>query len=254
MKLKKIIKYIERKYNKCLAYEGDPVGLYFANKSKKIERVLVNLDLTMEVIEEAIAKKIDLIIVHHPFTYIGNSEVVAYNAKKKIMCIDNDIAVYVLHTNYDIAYGGMNDILAKHIGLSDIGIIEESTIEYQFMRKGKIKEQSLYQFADYLKELFNVKSVRIIGKDKKIDSVCILGGNGSDSKSMLDAKNENCSVYVTGDLNYESGLFAYEKDVTIIEVPHSIEKVFIDDVVNFLNELDVELFKSEIDTDPFEIY
>ncbi|AYC29599.1 Nif3-like dinuclear metal center hexameric protein [Paenisporosarcina cavernae] len=109
-----------------LAVEGDPVGLEVGQLNRKISNVLVTLDTTEEVIEEAIAKNCNLIISHHPLFYrpIQSIRTDSFQGKVIEKLIKNDITLYTAHTNLDVAQGGVNDLLAEALDLESIELLE----------------------------------------------------------------------------------------------------------------------------------
>lgn len=115
MKLSKLIKNFELFYPTHLASEWDNVGLQIGDINKEVKVILTALEITEDVIDEAIEKNVDLIISHHPLIF-KNIKNLAYNNShnnKIVTLIKNDIAVYAAHTNVDIANNGMNDWLAQ---------------------------------------------------------------------------------------------------------------------------------------------
>lgn len=115
-----IIQLLDQLAPKSLAYDWDKVGLQIGSLSQKIDQVLVTLDVVDEVVDEAIAMNAKLIIAHHPliFNPLKSIQTDTYAGKLIKKLLVNDIAVYVAHTNLDIAKGGVNDLLAAHLQLS----------------------------------------------------------------------------------------------------------------------------------------
>lgn len=124
-----VIQYIEQLAPKQLAMEGDKIGLHVGTLQKPIKKVMVALDVLDEVVEEAIAEGVDLIIAHHavifrPLKHL-RTDLAAGKLYEKL--IKHDIAVYTAHTNLDTAEGGINDWLAEAVGLTDIEVLDEHT-------------------------------------------------------------------------------------------------------------------------------
>lgn len=117
-----VIKNLEQLFPKHLAYDKDPIGLHVGNVNRPLTKTLISLDITMAVVEEAIKIGANLIVAHHPFIYRPLASINTNTPKGKIIeqCIKHDICIYSMHTNFDIAENGMNDCLAKTIGLSNI--------------------------------------------------------------------------------------------------------------------------------------
>lgn len=120
-----IIAEFEKWSPKYLAMEGDPIGLHVGTLNKKIERVLVTLDVNEEVVDEAIAKGAGLIIAHHPpiFRPLKNLQTDFPQGRLMEKLIKADVAVYAAHTNLDVAWGGVNDLLADALGLKNTSVL-----------------------------------------------------------------------------------------------------------------------------------
>jgi len=126
-----IIQLFESWSPKTYALEGDPVGLHIGQLNRPVENVLVTLDVTIEVVQEAIDQNCQLILAHHPPIYrpLKNLRTDTPSGKLMELCIKNDIAVYAAHTNLDVAPGGVNDLLAEALQLQDINVLEETYSE-----------------------------------------------------------------------------------------------------------------------------
>lgn len=117
-----VIKKLEEWFPKQLAYDKDPIGLHIGNVNRPLTKVLVTLDVTQRVVEEAIDKGANLIVAHHPFIYRPLTAINTNTPKGKVveLCLKHDICVYCMHTNFDIADNGMNDCLSQALGLVNI--------------------------------------------------------------------------------------------------------------------------------------
>jgi dinuclear metal center YbgI/SA1388 family protein len=114
-----IIQVFESFSPKNLAMEGDKIGLQIGNLSRKVKNVMIALDVLDEVVEEAIAKDVQLIIAHHPLIFRPLQRITSEDASGRLIekLIKHDIAIYTAHTNLDVAKGGVNDLLADALGL-----------------------------------------------------------------------------------------------------------------------------------------
>ncbi|SJZ71800.1 Nif3-like dinuclear metal center hexameric protein [Selenihalanaerobacter shriftii] len=121
-----VIQLIEELAPKKLAADWDNVGLQVGAYDQRVSKVLVTLDVNRAVMDEAIAKEVDLIISHHPVIFKSLSEVRFDTEIGRIIrsAIKNEINIYVAHTNYDIAKGGLNDLLADKLDLLDVQILQ----------------------------------------------------------------------------------------------------------------------------------
>ncbi|RDE31843.1 Nif3-like dinuclear metal center hexameric protein [Parageobacillus thermoglucosidasius] len=120
-----IIQLLERFAPKQLAMEGDRIGLQIGTLNKPVQKVMVALDVLEEVIDEAIAENVDLIIAHHPPLYRPLKQIATDQAQGRMIekCLKHDIAIYAAHTNLDIANGGVNDWLAEALGLEQAEVL-----------------------------------------------------------------------------------------------------------------------------------
>jgi dinuclear metal center YbgI/SA1388 family protein len=116
-----IIGVFEQYSPKQFAMEGDKIGLQIGRLNKPVRRAMVALDVLEEVVDEAIEKKVDLIIAHHPLIYRPLQKITTDSLPGRIIekLIKNEIAVYTAHTNLDVAKGGVNDLLAEALQLKN---------------------------------------------------------------------------------------------------------------------------------------
>ena len=134
IKCQTIVGILDELAPRSLAESWDNVGLLVGDGRKRVSRVMVCLDVTEWVIEEAVDNNVDMIISHHPMIFSGIKKVNTDTAigRKLISLVKNDISLYCLHTNFDIVSGGLNDIFAKALGFSHWTIIEETYREKLF--------------------------------------------------------------------------------------------------------------------------
>lgn len=140
-----IIHIMEKLAPKELAESWDNVGLNVGDKNSEIKKILIALDATSLVIDEAIEKNANMIITHHPlilFNDLKNINPDSPIGEKIYKLIKNNISVYCAHTNLDIAFGGTNDILADLIGLENIEILEIT------------KNENLFKFVVYVPKTY----------------------------------------------------------------------------------------------------
>lgn len=131
MKLRNLIDKIESKYPTNLAYSWDNVGLLVGEYEKEVKKILVALEANEKVVDEAIQKGVDLIITHHPFIFSKINRVNSGDLKGRLILklIKNDISLYSMHTNFDIAKDGLNDYFMEIMGFENCEILEETTSE-----------------------------------------------------------------------------------------------------------------------------
>ena len=126
VKCQTIANIIEELTPKKLAESWDNVGLLIGDGSAKVKKLLVCLDATEWVIEEAIEQEADMLVCHHPIIFGSLKRITADTVlgKKIIKLISHGISVYSAHTNYDIAANGLNDLFAERLGFKSFSLIE----------------------------------------------------------------------------------------------------------------------------------
>ncbi|MEN3003419.1 Nif3-like dinuclear metal center hexameric protein [Dehalobacterium formicoaceticum] len=131
MKVSELMTIMEDIAPAHLAEEWDHVGLQVGDLNQETERIMIALDADPRVIEEAVSKRIDLIITHHPLFFRPVQKLLFHQPLGKIvsLLIKNDIALFSAHTNLDIAVGGINDYLAELLDLRDVAVLAETKEE-----------------------------------------------------------------------------------------------------------------------------
>jgi len=120
-----IIQLFEQFSPKQYAMEGDRIGLQVGRLNKPVHRVMIALDVLEEVVDEAIEKEVDLIIAHHPLIYRPLKNIMTDQMPGRMIekLLKHDITVYAAHTNLDVAKGGVNDLLAEALELSNTEVL-----------------------------------------------------------------------------------------------------------------------------------
>ena len=125
-KLKEITNYLENLAPLSLQESYDNAGLIIGDINAEISSVLVTLDVTEEIIDEAIEKKAQLIVAHHPIVFSGLKKITGKNYVERslIKAIKNDIAIYAAHTNLDSVTGGVNSKICEKLQLNNCKILQ----------------------------------------------------------------------------------------------------------------------------------
>ncbi|MFD1018780.1 Nif3-like dinuclear metal center hexameric protein [Thalassobacillus hwangdonensis] len=156
-----IIKAFEEWCPKHLAFDWDKVGLQIGTLNKKVDNVMVTLDVLENVVDEAIEKDVDLIISHHPIIFKPLEQINPDQPKGRAIqkLLKHDISVYAAHTNLDVVEGGVNDAMAKAVGV-------ETTSPLLKTDKEKLIKLTVFVPADYadaLKEAIHQAGAGHIG-------------------------------------------------------------------------------------------
>ena len=255
--------FLNKLYPADLAEEWDKVGSHFGQASSQVHRIMTALDVRPEVVEEAISRDVDTLVVHHPPIFhdirrLDESfpDVAMYN-----QLIKADMNVFAMHTNLDRAENGMNDWLAQSLDLEEVYTIQDDDGKIDFPRIGRLKTPlSQVALLKYLKDSLKVENLTYIEKAEKAEyqTVAVVGGAGI---SCLDqVKAAGADVFITGDISYHQGHQALDSDMLVIDASHYIESVYNQAMAQVLNQAkvkkqwDVEILSSEVSTNPFQYY
>lgn len=259
IKAKDLIARYESYCPQELSLEGDISGLQIGSLDKLVNRVMVTLDVRETTVSEAIEKGVDLIITKHAPIFRPLKELTLTPQNKiYIDLIKYDIAVYVSHTNIDIVPDGLNDWFCDRLGIKFTKPLRLTKDSYGIGRIGDVPRQTFSEFAVKIKNVFHLDSVRLVsyGQESKIiRRVAICGGSGDDF--YKDALVKGADVYVTGDIYYHTAQEMITNGLLAIDPGHHIEVLFIEKIVEKLNEWKKEMFwsvdiiASQAQTNPF---
>lgn len=240
-----------------LAQNWDNIGLQIGSNNQKVSKILLALDATTKVIDEAIALGADMIITHHPLIFSPLKSIVEDNPKGNNVyrLIKNNISLYVMHTNFDTAFGGTNDILGAKIGLKNMSVINP---DENGMGIGRIGETgtttTMKELSQILKDQLDLSYVRVVGDiNTPVNKVAICTGSGM---SFIESTIGKADVFITGDVKYHEAQDAKDMGMGIIDVGHyGSENIAMPSIKVYLDEFakkeNIEIVVSEINEDPF---
>lgn len=205
--------------------DWDNVGLLCGRMDAQVQKIVVALDCTADVIEEAKQLGAQLIVTHHPLIFgelkaVNDQSVLGRNL---LTLIENGIAAINLHTNLDVAPGGVNDVLADALGLTEVQVLEPmgqdaQGRDYGLIRIGLTAETDLPAFAESVKTALHCPGLRYADGGKPVRKVAVGGGAcGSEIDAVLAA---GCDTFVTADLKYHQLEEAKYMGLNLIDAGH----------------------------------
>ena len=227
---------------RSLSCEWDNDGLMCCPEpDRAVNRVLIALDITEEVVDDAIAGGFDVILSHHPLIFKGLRalEPSGAVARKSIKLIRHGIAAMSFHTRLDALTGGVNDVLAARLGLENVTPFGADATPI-----GRIGEleypMSLEAFAEQVKLALHVPAVSVADAHRPVHRVAVLGGSGSDDVAAAHAAGAD--TYVSGNLKYNQMVDAPDEGINLIEAGHFYtEQPICYHLADMLRELDDEI-------------
>jgi dinuclear metal center protein, YbgI/SA1388 family len=247
-----------------IAEDFDNVGLIVGNPESLVTNILVTLDTTNDVIDEAIKKNCNLIISYHPIIFNGLKKITSdsgYVQKSIINAVKNNISIYAIHTSLDNHPEGISYFLAKKIGLKNLSTLIPKTNELERIKTGmgiigKLdKPKDEHGFFDLLKDKLNLKYIRHSKKiNKTISKVSIVVGSGSFAiKKSLDSEVD---AFITSDLKYHN-FFEADNKAILVDIGHYESENHIKLIIKeFLNKKlpNFTLLLSEENINPVKYY
>ena len=215
MKVLDIYKFLNNIAPSELAFSFDNIGILVGDPNAEVTKAIVALDCTPTVVKKAVCEKAELIITHHPVIFEPLKSVVKSEGNVVYDCLVKGISVISMHTNLDVAVGGVNDCLANLLELCDIQLVTND--EGFSFRKGRLKtEMSVDEFAKYIKARLG-GNVRYTDGKKLIKTVSVCGGSGG---SELTFAMANSDAFVTADVKHNVFIEAVSKGYSLFDAGH----------------------------------
>lgn len=244
MKIKEIIRKIEAKFPPEGAMEWDNVGLLLGSGESEVKKVLLTLDITYDIIEQASDAGAELILSHHPVMFSPIQKITADTeiGKMLLLAAENKINLYAAHTNCDAAPTGINAYLAELFELENAVPLEESGLG----RIGSLKEEmKFFDFAGLVCKKLNTPHVRYCGDERhRVKRVAI--GSGACSDCIARAYELGADVMITGDTKYHEMLDAVAMGINVIDAGHYPTEIVVTDIfADALKDTGLEIIKAQ---------
>ncbi|WP_315440268.1 Nif3-like dinuclear metal center hexameric protein, partial [uncultured Selenomonas sp.] len=221
-----VMNALERIAPRHLAEDWDNTGLLVGSYAQKVERILVALDVDDTVVAEAIERRADMIVAHHPAIFRGMKHLRTDLplGRRLAALLTHGIAVAAAHTNLDMTRGGVNDVLVAHLGLEKLSAFvvtkQEDGATESLGRIGTLPAPvAIDDFAHRVRERLGVSHVRLVrAADRPVRRVAVCGGAGAE---FIDtAVRRGADVYLTGDVKYHEAQRAAEQGMHLIDAGH----------------------------------
>ncbi len=231
-----------------LAQSWDNVGLLVGSPGQEVRRVLIALDITGAVADEAAQLGADLIVAHHPVMNCHWHPVQTLRddttqGRTLFRLIQGGIAAICMHTNLDAAQGGVSDALAAAIGLEGVSWVEVNGSE----RVGSLtRAMALPDFLAQVQEGLHPNGIRYVDGGRPVRRVAV--GGGACGSFFQKAAELGCDAFVTADVKYDQFLDAKALDLSLIDAGHfPTENVVCPVLIRYLREHfpGLEVCKSE---------
>jgi dinuclear metal center YbgI/SA1388 family protein len=258
-----VVAYLDGRYPPGWAEDWDRVGLVVGEPEAPVRRVLCVVDCVPETVEEALATGADLIVAHHPLLLRGVSSVATTGAKGRVVhrLIRSGVALFVAHTNADVAAPGVSDALAQRLGLVDPRPLRPDPAD-PARGVGRAGELPVPMTLAALTALAADRlpptawGVRAAGDpDRPVRTVAVCGGAGDGY--LADARRAGADAYLTADLRHHvASEYLAEGGPALLDAAHwATERPWLDPLAESLTaELGITARASDLDTDPWTLH
>lgn len=273
MKILKVLNALERFAPLPLQEDYDNAGLQIGLTEAEVSGALLCLDVTEEIIDEAVNKGCNLIVSHHPLIFRKLSRITGEDDVQRIVmkAIENRICIISMHTNLDSARGGVNFKIAEKMGLENVRFIGKLSTAFPSLHaedaedsvpklpveggQGVLGEFSTPQAADdfilLLKRIFGLECVMTNQLLRRpIRTVAICGGSGS--FLLPQAIEAKADAFLTGEMHYHQ-YFGHEQQIQIAVIGHYQSEQFTNEIFRDIIRIEcpgVKCLLAETNTNP----
>ncbi len=231
MKVKEIISAIEEFAPLSIQEGWDNSGLCVGSPEDEVTSVLLALDCTPELVDEAVSCGADMIVTHHPLIFKGLKKISVEDqvGEAVVKAIRAGISIYAAHTSADKVLAGVSGAMAARLGLKNVRILDEDGEGTGLGTIGDFDSPMTAEEAvNFVKERFSLKAMRTSRPvEGLVSRVAMCGGSGS---SLINAaKAAGADLYISGDISYHN--FFTEKDFMIMDIGHYESEIEIVDIL-----------------------
>lgn len=260
MLLSDLIKTFESLWPKHTAEDWDRVGLVVGHPAQSVKKVLLSVDVTDEVVHEAVSMSANLLLSHHPMLLRPAHDLSELTLKGNLIskAIRGELAIYSAHTNADFAQEGVSQSLAKALGLSALRPLDENSGAGVV---GEITKTTLLEFARAVAKVLPsvAQGIKVSGDPSgEVVKVALVAGAG-DSYLPL-AQQSQVDLFITSDLRHHPAQdFAEQSKLTggpaLMDISHwAAEWMWLDKAAEILTKKhpEIEFIVCELRTDPWD--
>jgi dinuclear metal center YbgI/SA1388 family protein len=215
--------------------QWDNSGILVGEPNRLISRIGVVLDITPQTVELAAARGVELIVSHHPVIFRPQKSFTDESIAYRLAA--HGISAICAHTSLDSAAGGVNDVLARALGLKRVEPLVTSESETPLLRAGFVPKMRAVELASVTAQALGGEcyALRYCDSGRMIETVAVCGGAGKDF--IDDVINAGIDAYITGDAGHHDFLYAAEKGLTLIAAGHfETENPVVEELAGRLSE------------------
>ena len=258
-KVREIATTIEEFAPRSLQESYDNAGLQVGDPDADVNAVLLCLDVTPEILEEALSRECNMIVSHHPLIFKGLKDLTGANPTQRIVmeAIRKGVSIYSAHTNLDSTWDGVSHEMARKLSLSEISVLEPMTTDPRAGLGviGNVTPVPKIEFLRKIKETFSVPALRYSAQNSTlvIRRVAVCGGAGASLIST--AISRKADIIITGDVKYHD-FTSFSHEIIIADIGHFESELCSREILFRIirSEFpDTDIYFSETETNPIKI-
>ncbi len=225
LRIQDIIEHLDQEIPFDLAEKWDNVGLLVGNPNQEVKTILLALDPTTSLIEEAVQRNADTVLTHHPAIFKPLATINTSQPEGRLVAaaISNNISLIACHTNLDSVVNGVSDILARRLGVKDVQPLCPSATGAEGSGLGRIgRLDAPWPGKKYLEKVVDVlrlPALPVAGPiPEQIETVAVCGGSGSEFAAV--ARNLGADVYISAEIKHNIARWAEECHFCVIDGSH----------------------------------
>lgn len=233
-----IIAIMEEIAPKELACNWDHVGVMAGNPAQEVSGIMLCLDLTRQVLDEAVGEGCNMIITHHPLVFNPLTTLSEESPRGRLLCdiVRENIMVFSAHTNLDFCEGGVNDSLLKQLGVSEP--LSDASGQHRFGDLPRI--MTVREFAEYVDDRLSAEGVRVVLPEtiteddyvKRVGVSC--GGYDGETEWLYECEAD---VLVTGEIKHAAAVDLEMEDFVTVAAGHYATEIWgVDGLAMLLGE------------------
>ena len=231
MKVRDIVAAIEEFAPLGIQEKWDNSGLCIGSPEDEVNSVLLGLDCTPELVDEAVACGADMIVTHHPLIFSGLKKISPDDlvGAAVIKAVKAGISIYAAHTSADKVIAGVSGAMAARLGLGNVTILDEDGDGTGLGVVGDLPEAvTAVEAVKLVKERFSLKAMRASRPvEGKISRVAMCGGSGG--SLIAAAQAAGAQLYISGDISYHN--FFTKEGFMIMDIGHYESEIEIVDIL-----------------------
>lgn len=235
MLISQVIEKIETELPLELQDDWDNSGLQLGDTNQELRGIFLCVDVTTEVISQALAANANLIIAHHPLLFSPTKQIDYrdFKSKKMMDAIKNDLVIYAIHTNVDVHIHGLNAYVLEEMGFKNLGKLMPTLAPHGYGNLSELSSMRLAELIDEIKDKLDLDHVIYYGdKESKIDRLALVTGSGMDFLQACLA--EKVDLLITADIKHHEAMDALEQGLMLIDLGHYESEKFFNQYMYYL--------------------